>query len=56
MKDDDRHQRFQAIFQSAPIGIGICELSGLIAEVNPEFSRMLGYRQEELAREEGLSM
>ena len=48
MKDDDRHQRFQAIFQSAPIGIGICELSGLIAEVNPEFSRMLGYRQEEL--------
>lgn len=49
MKDDDRHQRFQAIFQSAPIGIGICELSGLIAEVNPEFSRMLGYRQEELA-------
>jgi two-component system cell cycle sensor histidine kinase/response regulator CckA len=49
MKDDDRHQRFQAIFQSAPIGIGICELSGVIAEVNPEFSRMLGYRQEELA-------
>lgn len=49
MKDDDRHQRFQAIFQSAPIGIGICELSGLIAEVNPEFSRMLGYRQEDLA-------
>jgi two-component system cell cycle sensor histidine kinase/response regulator CckA len=48
MKDGDRHQRFQAIFQSAPIGIGICELSGLIAEVNPEFSRMLGYRQEEL--------
>jgi signal transduction histidine kinase len=47
-KDGDRHQRFQAIFQSAPIGIGICELSGLIAEVNPEFSRMLGYRQEEL--------
>jgi signal transduction histidine kinase len=49
IKDEDRRQRFQAIFQSAPIGIGICELSGQIAEVNPEFSRMLGYRQEELA-------
>jgi signal transduction histidine kinase len=49
MKDGDRYQRFQAIFQSAPIGIAICELSGLIVEVNPEFCRMLGYRQEELA-------
>jgi PAS domain S-box-containing protein len=49
MQGGNRDQRFHSIFQSAPIGIGICELSGLIAEVNPEFSRMLGYRQEDLA-------
>jgi signal transduction histidine kinase len=48
MKGGDRDQRFQAIFRSAAIGIGICELSGLIAEVNPEFSRMVGYRPDEL--------
>src|SRR6202051_4193148 len=47
--NDDRHLRFQAMFQSAAIGIGICHLNGLISEVNPELSRLVGYSNEELA-------
>jgi signal transduction histidine kinase len=47
-EERDRHRRFQTTFQSASIGIGICSVAGLILEVNPEFSRMLGFGSDEL--------
>ena len=47
--DYDREQRFQAMFEGAAIGIGICGLDGQILEANPALSRMLGYSAEELA-------
>ena len=40
---------FQAMFEGAAIGIGICRLDGRILEANPALSRMLGYSQQELA-------
>ena len=40
--------RFQAMFEGAAIGIGICRLDGRILEANPALSRMLGYSQQEL--------
>jgi signal transduction histidine kinase len=47
--DYDRELRFQAMFEGAAIGIGICGLDGQILEANPALSRMLGYSAEELA-------
>jgi PAS domain S-box-containing protein len=47
--DYDRERRFQAMFEGAAIGIGICGLDGRILEANPALSRMLGYSVEELA-------
>ncbi len=47
-QERERHQRLQATFQSAPIAMAICDLKGGISEVNPEFSRMLGYASDEL--------
>ncbi len=41
--------RFQAMFEGAAIGIGICRLDGRILEANPALSRMLGYSQQELS-------
>jgi two-component system, cell cycle sensor histidine kinase and response regulator CckA len=46
----DRDLLFQAMFEGAAIGIGICRLDGRILEANPALSRMLGYSQQELAR------
>jgi PAS domain S-box-containing protein len=40
--------RFQAMFEGAAVGIGICRLDGRILEANPALSRMLGYSQQEL--------
>jgi PAS domain S-box-containing protein len=40
--------RFQAMFEGAAIGIGICRLDGRILEANPALSKMLGYSQQEL--------
>ncbi|HLM82113.1 MAG TPA: ATP-binding protein [Terriglobales bacterium] len=40
--------RFQAMFEGAAIGLGICRLDGRILEANPALSRMLGYSQQEL--------
>src|SRR6202051_1017824 len=45
----DRHLRFQAMFQPSAIGIFICHLNGVISEVNPELSRLVGYSNAELA-------
>jgi two-component system cell cycle sensor histidine kinase/response regulator CckA len=45
----DRDLLFQAMFEGAAIGIGICRLDGGILEANPALSRMLGYSQQELA-------
>ncbi len=39
--------RFQAMFEGAAIGIGICRLDGWILEANPALSRMLGYSQQD---------
>jgi PAS domain S-box-containing protein len=47
--DYGRELRFQAMFEGAAIGIGICGLEGRILEANPALSRMLGYSAEELA-------
>ncbi len=45
----DHDLLFQAMFEGAAIGIGICRLDGRILEANPAHSRMLGYSQKELA-------
>src|SRR5208282_3565758 len=48
-RDYDRDLRFQAMFEGAAIGIGICRLDGRILEANPALCRMLGYSRQELA-------
>jgi two-component system cell cycle sensor histidine kinase/response regulator CckA len=48
-REYDRDPLFQAMFEGAAIGIGICRLDGGILEANPALSRMLGYSQQELA-------
>jgi len=48
-RDCDRDLRFQAMFEGAAIGIGICRLDGQILEANPALCRMLGYSRQELA-------
>lgn len=45
----ERDPLFQAMFEGAAIGIGICRLDGRILEANPALHRMLGYSQQELA-------
>jgi PAS domain S-box-containing protein len=40
--------RFQALFEGAAIGIGMCRLDGRIVETNPALRRMLGYDAREL--------
>src|ERR1035438_6913674 len=40
--------RFQALFEGAAIGTGICRLDGRIVETNPALCRMLGYSAREL--------
>jgi two-component system, cell cycle sensor histidine kinase and response regulator CckA len=47
-REYDRELRFQAMFEEAAIGIGICQLDGRILEANPALSRMLGYSPQEL--------
>jgi len=47
--DYERDLRFQAMFEAAAIGIGICRLDGRILEANPTLSQMLGYSPHELA-------
>ncbi|MGO9861985.1 MAG: two-component system sensor histidine kinase NtrB [Terriglobales bacterium] len=47
-REYDPDPRFQAMFEGAAIGIGICRLDGRIMEANPALSRMLGYSEEEL--------
>jgi signal transduction histidine kinase len=49
VRDYEPDLRFQAMFEGAAIGIGICGLDGRILEANPALSRMLGYSAEELA-------
>src|SRR5882724_6434880 len=45
----NRELRFQAMFESAAIGIGTCTLDGHILESNSALAKMLGYSREELA-------
>jgi two-component system, cell cycle sensor histidine kinase and response regulator CckA len=45
----ERDLRFQAMFEGAAIGFGICQLDGRILESNPALCRMLGYSRQELA-------
>jgi two-component system cell cycle sensor histidine kinase/response regulator CckA len=45
----DRDLRFQAMFDGAVIGFGICLLDGRILDANPPLCRMLGYSRQELA-------
>jgi two-component system, cell cycle sensor histidine kinase and response regulator CckA len=44
----DSELRFHAMFESAAIGISICNLDGHILESNPALTRLLGYSREEL--------
>jgi PAS domain S-box-containing protein len=44
----DSELRFRAMFESAAIGISICNLNGDMLECNPAVTRMLGYSHEEL--------
>jgi two-component system, cell cycle sensor histidine kinase and response regulator CckA len=47
-RDYIRDLRFQAMFEGAAIGIGICQLDGRILEANSALGAMLGYEREEL--------
>jgi two-component system, cell cycle sensor histidine kinase and response regulator CckA len=47
-RDYIRDLRFQAMFEGAAIGIGICQLDGRIVEANSALSELLGYNREEL--------
>jgi len=44
----DSELRFRTMFESAAIGISICNLDGRMLESNPAVTRMLGYSPEEL--------
>ncbi len=44
----DSELRFRAMFESAAVGISICNLDGHMLECNPAVTRMLGYSREEL--------
>jgi two-component system, cell cycle sensor histidine kinase and response regulator CckA len=44
----DSELRFRAMFESAAIGISICNLDGHMLECNPAVTKMLGYSREEL--------
>jgi diguanylate cyclase (GGDEF)-like protein/PAS domain S-box-containing protein len=39
---DESEARFRAVFSSAPIGIGLADLNGLVVEVNQTLATMLG--------------
>jgi diguanylate cyclase (GGDEF)-like protein/PAS domain S-box-containing protein len=39
---DESEARFRAVFSSAPIGIGLADLNGLVVEVNQTLAAMLG--------------
>jgi PAS domain S-box-containing protein len=41
-------ERFQTIFERAAIGLLLTDSAGCIAECNPAFARMLGYREAEI--------
>jgi diguanylate cyclase (GGDEF)-like protein/PAS domain S-box-containing protein len=43
---DESEARFRAVFSSAPIGIGLADLNGLVVEVNQTLATMLGRTPE----------
>ncbi|RBY76418.1 GGDEF domain-containing protein [Geodermatophilus sp. TF02-6] len=45
-------ERFRAVFEGAPVGIGIGDVDGRILEVNPALEAMLGHPAEEFRRRE----
>lgn len=48
-EDSDLHQqRFETIFQQAPISIAIATAEDEILSINPQFTRFLGYSQDEV--------
>ena len=44
------HERLQATFNQAAVGMAIATLDGAFTEVNDKFTRILGYTREELLR------
>jgi len=47
-QSESSEQRFRAIFESAPLAIGIVDGSGRLLTVNPAYCRMFGYTEQEL--------
>ena len=45
----DEHQLFQAMFMQAAIGMALTDSDGRWIRANPALSKMLGYREDELA-------
>ena len=50
----ENEQRFRAVFENAAVGIARVSLEGQFLEINQEFSRIIGYSQEE-ALSQGIS-
>jgi PAS domain S-box-containing protein len=46
--------RFRALFESAPVGIGVFDAQGRVIRVNEAYARMLGYTPAKLAGRNGL--
>jgi diguanylate cyclase (GGDEF)-like protein/PAS domain S-box-containing protein len=44
----DARMRFEEVFEHAPIGMAVAELTGRFFRVNPAFCEMLGYTAEEM--------
>ena len=45
----ESEERFRAIFESSPVGIGLGDLEQRILDVNEAFCQMVGYSKEELS-------
>jgi PAS domain S-box-containing protein len=44
----ESEQRWRALFEHSPVGIGLVDASGQIRATNPAFQNMLGYSREEI--------
>ncbi len=47
---EKREAYIRLLFNSSPIGLALCDLSGELVDVNPAYARILGHSEEELKR------